>query len=134
MKMIEEAIRTILIADEKVRELADERIYHIRAVQNSQSPFIVITRLSTERPRTMEGLANYARGTVVVEAFADDIFALKELTRVLIDTLDQTSGNIDGLNIDHLELQNERYQYTRHDEGREHGLFNAELQFAYMTH
>lgn len=130
--MITGVIRSILSADDAVTELVADRVFHQQAAQDIRQAHAVITKISSERPRTMDGQAHYTRGTVAIECFAPEIQELKTLTAAIINATDNQAGNIAGLNVSYLQLVSERDQPARPAGGQGLGFYSTELQFQYM--
>lgn len=132
--MITAAIRTVLVSDEAVSDLVGENIFHHAADENVRQAHIVITKVSAESPRTMDGQANYTRGTVAIDVYAPDMPTLKAIAAAITEALDNLNGNVAGLMLAYLELTSDRDQTTKPADGQAITFYSSELQFAYMFH
>lgn len=132
--MITAAIRTVLVADQTMNDLVGERIFHHVADENVRQAHVIINTVSAERPRTMDGQANYTRGTVAIDVYAPDMPSLKAIAAAITEALDNLSGTVAGLQLAYLELASDRDQTTKPAEGQAITFYSSELQFSYMYH
>jgi hypothetical protein len=82
MKYVEKAIY------ETIRTLASGRVYGLRAPENATAPFIVFQRIDSERWRDINGPSGMAQATIQIDAYAETLFAAKDLALEIEDILD----------------------------------------------
>lgn len=82
MKYVEKAIF------ETIKTLASGRVYGLRAPQNVTAPFIVFQRIDSERWRHVNGPTGMAQATIQIDAYAETLFAAKDLGLEIEDLLD----------------------------------------------
>lgn len=108
-------VRMILVTNDSVKFLCSDRVFHQIADQGMTQAHLIVSRESTERPRTMSGGSDYARGVIRVEAYTPVRDDLSQLVRAVAAALDDptsdpavvSAARSRGIAIGFLELDDE---------------------------
>lgn len=101
--MIEQAVRKILLLSVPVAAKTGDRITLGVADQDERRPRIVITLISASLPHTHDGAAGYRNGTLQIACLAPSYREAHDLAEAAATALDNYTGTIEGITIDHLE-------------------------------
>lgn len=139
--MIVGIIRMLMVRDSDVAFLAGDRVYHHMAEQGVTGPHAVITRISAERPRTMDGESLYVRGRLLVDVYGTELYqwqqlktaTIKAIEAYAIDSVSMTKARQNGMTISYIELTKETDIEVSPREGQSGPAFRGTaLEFMYM--
>ena len=124
--MIEAAIRQELVDDTAVAALAVARVYPQMAAQGAALPYLVYSRISTDRPRHLLSAAGITSARVQVDCYASTYSGAKTLAdkvRLCLDGLRATTigSGSSTLFVRHIALDSERDGFDNPIDGSQLG-------------
>lgn len=132
--MIEPSIKLILQDDSDVTNITDTRIYHTIKPQNITSACIVLQLISANRFHTFEESSGYIVGTIQLDCFGDSYQQAKTVADKVRLALDGYAGTKNSVEIDYVELDNERaIEITPEDGKQTPALYGVSLEFRFMN-
>jgi len=107
--MIDEALRSLLIADGTVNGLVGSRIYPLIAPRTATLPLVIFQRISAVRDasHTSTSGAGLVEATYQFAGLAPTYSAAKTLTEAVRDALDQYRGTSEGVSIDAIHAESD---------------------------
>jgi len=78
----------------KLTPVPSNRIYHLRAPQNTPAPFVVYQRVNSERWRHINGPTGMVQATVQVDIYAENSYTARDLAQLIEGELDGFQGTI----------------------------------------
>jgi len=73
---------------------SDNRLYHLRAPQNSPAPFVIFQRTASDRWRHINGPTGMVQVTMQIDTYAETSYSARELAELIEGALDGFSGVI----------------------------------------
>lgn len=70
------------------------RVYHLRAPQNSTAPFVIYQRTASDRWRHINGPTGMVQVTMQIDTYAETSYAARDLAALIEAALDGFSGTI----------------------------------------
>ena len=106
---MEEALRSILVADAGVSAQVGTRIYWGRRTQSSSDlPSIVLEKISAPRDYHYTGPSNLIESRVQLDCFGETYASAKTTARAVISALSNYSGTQSGVVVQRITIENER--------------------------
>jgi hypothetical protein len=93
--MIEHALRTILVNNDGVKNLVNDRIYYNIAPQGTTIPYIVFFKIAGPREHSHDGKSGLAHPRFQFSVFADTYLKAKQITQAIQNALDCFTGEIE---------------------------------------
>lgn len=106
--MTEAAIRQLLVGDDDVKALADERVYFNIAPQDERRPRIVLTLLSLAPDFTFDNRSNWGSGSMQIACLAPTYPEAKQLVAAAREVLEAFEGTQDGTEFGWIQTENMR--------------------------
>lgn len=112
--IIEQAIHDELLAS-AVTDLVGQNIYYVKAPQDVTAPYVVLTKITSDRKHTYEGAVNLCESTFQISIFSDRYYETKQIAAQVQAVLDSYSGIMGGdsgviVNACFYEAENDLYE------------------------
>lgn len=117
--IIEQAIHDELLDTSAVTSLVGQNIYYVKAPQDVVSPYIVITKITSDRKHTHDGADNLCESTFQISIFSDTYYEGKQIAaqvQAVLDSYSGTMGGVSGVIVNSCFYENEVDLY---EEGQE---------------
>lgn len=79
---------------ELLKGFCDGRVYHMRAPQNVEAPFIVYQEVDSQRTRHINGPDGIAQSTIQVDVYSEDSYEIKDIAMAAEQILDGFMGEV----------------------------------------
>jgi hypothetical protein len=129
---IEPAFRSLLIGDNPVKAIVDDRVWLGSRPQNERRPGVVLTLTVATHPHTFEEHGGYVQGTMQADCLAPDYKTAKQLADAVKNALDTYMGTVNGLVIDFIETDSESDIPRLPLEGQAVPSFGVSLEFSFQ--
>ena len=94
--IIEQAIHDELLATSGVTDLVGESIHYVKAPQDVVSPYVVITKITSDPKYTHDGAVNLCESVIQISIFATTYNSAKLIAAQVKSTLNAYSGTMGG--------------------------------------
>jgi len=94
--LIEQALMTYLLAQSGITSLVGQRIYFVQAPQDTETPYIVVTKVSGVREHSHDGSSHLAHPRFQFSVFATTYSSAKSIASALQTALQGYSGTMGG--------------------------------------
>jgi len=94
--LIETALMTFLLAQSGITDLVSDRIYFVIAPQETEKPYMVVTKVDGPRSHSHEGSSHLAHPRFQFSVFATKYSDAKNVIAALQTALDGYSGTMGG--------------------------------------
>lgn len=93
---IEQALMTYLLAQTGITTLVGQRIYFVRAPQETETPYIAISKIDAPREHSHDGSSQLAHPRFQFSIFADTYGEIKPIAAALQTALQGYTGTMGG--------------------------------------
>jgi hypothetical protein len=90
--MIEYALRNLLVNDDRIITLVDDKVYYAMAPQDTESPYIVLYKISGVRLHSHDGFSSLTDCRFQFSIFADTYLESKQIAQAIQAVLDGFKG------------------------------------------
>jgi DNA-binding NarL/FixJ family response regulator len=111
--MIEHALRSLLAEDTTIEGLVGERIYYTQAVQEADTPYIVITKVSGLRVHSHQGTSSLANPRIQLSVFSATYLEAKQIAQAIQSVLQGYTGTSEEIEIQSCLYINEVDMYEQ---------------------
>lgn len=114
---------------ETIEEEAEVNAYPVHVPPTAALPYVRFVREQTERPTTLDGLPSAPIGTFLVEIYASTVLQAKEIADAVRGGMDNFSGEADGIQIEDVDLTDEKDGSPVFEDGDETPTFVVEQSY-----
>jgi len=100
VKDINQALYELLLGDEDIKELVDDRIYPVLLPEDCPLPALVYTPINASYDSALQGDTGFAKQTIQVMCHANTFKKVRELSRLVKTKLQDIRGDMKGLPIE----------------------------------
>jgi|GEM_PF-1681803 len=109
--LIEQGLMTFLLSQTDLTQHVGERIYFVRADQDTQAPYIVVTKVSAIREHSHDGSSGLAHPRFQLAIFSTTYSMAKTIATALQTILDGYTGLMDEVTVQAVFYDNETDSY-----------------------
>lgn len=126
---VQDALRTILLADAPVLAVVSTKIWPMIAPQGSAMPYIVYSRIGTDHIEVLAGSAGLARATFQIDCWSDSFDTVRDLANKVRIALQGVQGTHASVVIDGINMTSEVDDYEEPENKNEPGTYGVKMDF-----